>query len=177
MSGFYICLSIPALQRGLSVSFFSVPHLCVTAYFFVSPTRSISKTLRALSSHPLSLCGDSDLLPHTVHPKWTHVCLCHQELLCIIRMSPKFYPHSTRGRVYFTVLQPDTYSCLLEYNCFTIFCYFFLHREVNQPFVYIYPLPLRPPSPPPPFLQVIRELRAQIPVNLGQVPTSYLFYT
>ena len=173
----HLSLSSCPAKRFICIIFLGSTSMCYSIFIFVSPTRSISKTVRALSSHPLSLCGNSDLLPHTVHPKWTRVCLCHQELLCIIRMSPKFYPHSTRGRVYFTALQPDTYSCLLEYNCFSMFCYFFLYSEVNQPFVYIYPLPLRPPSPPPPSLPVITELRAQIPVNLGQVPTSYLFYT
>ena len=142
VSVFYVCLYA---NRFICMIFLSSTSMCYSIFIFVSPSRSIRKTLKALSSHPLSLCGHSDL-PHTAHPKWTHVFLCHRELLCIIWMSPKFYSHSTRGRIYFTALQPDTYSFLLEYNCFTMFCYFLPYGEVNQPYVYIYPLPLRTPS-------------------------------
>ena len=35
---------------------------------------------------------------------------------------------------------------LFEYSCFTMLCYFLLYSEVNQLYVYIYPLPLGPPS-------------------------------
>ena len=38
---------------------------------------------------------------------------------------------------------------LLEYNCFTVLCWFLLYNEVNQLYVYMYPLPLGPPSSPP----------------------------
>ena len=36
---------------------------------------------------------------------------------------------------------------LLEYNCFTLFCYFLLYNEVSQLYVYLYLLPLGAPSP------------------------------
>ena len=35
---------------------------------------------------------------------------------------------------------------LLEYNCFTILCQFLCYSKMNQLYVYIYPLPLGPPS-------------------------------
>ena len=35
---------------------------------------------------------------------------------------------------------------LLERNCFTMLCYFLLYNKMNQPSVYISPLPLEPPS-------------------------------
>ena len=44
---------------------------------------------------------------------------------------------------------------LLEYNCFTMLCYFLLYNKVNQLYVYIYPhipslLSLPPTLPIPP---------------------------
>ena len=38
---------------------------------------------------------------------------------------------------------------LLEYSCFTVSCYFLLYNKVNHPYVYTYPLPRGPPTPPP----------------------------
>ena len=35
---------------------------------------------------------------------------------------------------------------LLKNNCFTEFCFFFSNLNMNQPQVYIYPLPFEPPS-------------------------------
>ena len=35
--------------------------------------------------------------------------------------------------------------CSLEYNCFTVLCWFLLYNKVKPPYVYIYPLP--PPNP------------------------------
>ena len=40
---------------------------------------------------------------------------------------------------------------LLEYSCFTVLYKFLLQHEVNQLYVYKYPLPLGPPSHPLPF--------------------------
>ena len=37
---------------------------------------------------------------------------------------------------------------LLEYSCFTVLSSFLLYNNVNQPNVYIYPLPLGTPSHP-----------------------------
>ena len=34
---------------------------------------------------------------------------------------------------------------LLEYNCFTRLCSCLQHKQVNQPYVYVYPRPLGPP--------------------------------
>ena len=41
------------------------------------------------------------------------------------------------------------FTSLLEYKCFTMLCKFLLYNKVNQLYVYIYPLPLEPPSHPP----------------------------
>ena len=38
------------------------------------------------------------------------------------------------------LLVPFLKRFLLEYNCFTMVCYFLLYSKVNQPYVYIYPL-------------------------------------
>ena len=43
-------------------------------------------------------------------------------------------------------------SLLLEYNCFTMLCYFLLYNKVNQLYLYIYPLPFDPPIPHHPTL-------------------------
>ena len=44
-------------------------------------------------------------------------------------------------------------TSLLEYNCFTMVCYFLLYNKVNQLYIYIYPhissLLHLPPSYPP----------------------------
>ena len=39
---------------------------------------------------------------------------------------------------------------LLEYDCFTMLCYFLLYNEMNHPYVYMCLLPLAPPSHSPP---------------------------
>ena len=49
----------------------------------------------------------------------------------------------------------DKYSFFLIYfllkdNCFTEFCCFQSNLNMNQPQVYIYPLPFEPPYPLPP---------------------------
>ena len=50
------------------------------------------------------------------------------------------------------------YLFLLEYNCFTVLCYFLPYNIVNQPNEYIYRLPLEPPpATPTPFLSVVTE--------------------
>ena len=48
---------------------------------------------------------------------------------------------------------------LLEYNCFTILYYFLLYNEVNQLYVYIYPLPPGPPSHSMPHPTPLRQYR------------------
>ena len=46
----------------------------------------------------------------------------------------------------------QTSLSFLEYNYFTMLCQFLLLNELNQPYVYLYSLPLKPPShlPTPP---------------------------
>ena len=67
----------------------------------------------------------------------------------------------------------------LEYNCFTVLCEFLLYSEVNQPYVYIYPLPLGPPFHSHPHPTHLGHHRAPswAPCAVQQVPTSYQFYT
>ena len=53
-------------------------------------------------------------------------------------------------------------TTLLEYNCFTMLCYFLLYNKVNQLYVYIYPhipspLHLPPTLPIPPLLVDIKH--------------------
>ena len=68
---------------------------------------------------------------------------------------------------------------LLEYNCFTMLCWFLLYTEVNQLYVYIYPFPLGSPSHPPPpshpSIQVITEHRAELPVLYSRFPLAIYF--
>ena len=60
---------------------------------------------------------------------------------------------------------------ILEYDCFTILCWFLLYNEVNQLFVYIHPSLLdRSPSIPIPPIQVITEHRAELLVLYGSFP-------
>ena len=69
---------------------------------------------------------------------------------------------------------------LLQYNCFTLLCYFPLYSEVYQPYAYMYSLPVRPPSHPSLSFrphQVITELCAQLPVLYIQQLSSYLCCT
>ena len=40
-----------------------------------------------------------------------------------------------------------SFLSLLEYNCFTVFCWFLQHNIVNQPYVYICALPVELPLP------------------------------
>ena len=44
------------------------------------------------------------------------------------------------------------YTFLLEYNCFIMLHWFLPYNDVNQPYVYTYPLPLELPSHPMPTL-------------------------
>ena len=57
-------------------------------------------------------------------------------------------------------------------------CQFLLYNEVNQLYVYLYPLPLGPPSHPhhPTYLGGHRAPSCT-PRAIQQFPTSYLFYT
>ena len=54
-------------------------------------------------------------------------------------------------------------------------CQFLLYNEASQPYVYIYPLSLEPPSPFP-LLTSLGHHRSPS-CAIQQLPTSYLFYT
>ena len=65
---------------------------------------------------------------------------------------------------------------LLKDNCLTMLCQLLLYNEVNQLYVYIYPLPLEAPSHTliPPFW-VITEHRAELPVLYSSSPRALCF--
>ena len=65
---------------------------------------------------------------------------------------------------------------LLKDNSFTEFCCFLLNLNMNQPWVYIYPLPFEPPSYLPP--QPLGWYRAPVWVSWGiqQIPIGYFIY-
>ena len=66
---------------------------------------------------------------------------------------------------------------LLNNNCFTEFCCFLSNLNMNQPQVYIYPLPLDPPSYLPPHPSPLGWYRALfVPWAIQQIPVGYLFY-
>ena len=55
-------------------------------------------------------------------------------------------------------------------------CQFLLYNEVNQLYVYLYPLPLGPPSHPSiPPIQFITEHRAELPVLYSRFPLASCF--
>ena len=70
-------------------------------------------------------------------------------------------------------------TSLLEYNCFTLLCYFLLYNKVTQLYVYVYPhilyllrLPLTLPIAP---LQVVAKHRADLPVLCSCFPLAIYF--
>ena len=71
-------------------------------------------------------------------------------------------------------------ASLLECNYFTMVCYFLLYNKVNQLYIYIYPhissLLHLPPILPIPLLQVLTKQRANFPLAMRLLPTSYPFY-
>ena len=76
------------------------------------------------------------------------------------------------GKVLFFVLK-------LEYSCCTMLYYFLLYNEVNQLYVYIYLLPLGPPSHSIPQPNCLGHHRAAswAPWAIQQLPTRCLAYT
>ena len=64
----------------------------------------------------------------------------------------------------------------MEENCFIMLCWFLLYNNANKPLLYIYLLPLEPPSPLPiPPLQVIKEHQTRLPVLYSNFsPAIYL---
>ena len=82
---------------------------------------------------PIHLCleGSHSVLP-TPAPKW------------------KYFPALRRWEKNLTFLFFTFLSLKLRYSCLTMLCWLLLYNEVNQPYVYIHPLPLEPPSPPDP---------------------------
>ena len=64
----------------------------------------------------------------------------------------------------------------MECSCFNILCWLLMYSGVNEPYVYIHPLPLEPPS----HLPIHPSRSSQSPeltsLFLEQLPTSYLFH-
>ena len=71
-------------------------------------------------------------------------------------------------------------SSLLEYDCFTMFCYLLLYNKMNQLYVYIYPhipsLLCLPPTLPIPTLQVDTKHRAYLPVLCSCFPLATILH-
>ena len=61
--------------------------------------------------------------------------------------------------------------------CFTVLCQLLPFINMNQPQVYICPLPLEPPShlPPIPSLQVVTEHQVELPVSYSKFPLAVCF--
>ena len=70
-------------------------------------------------------------------------------------------------------------TSLLEYNCFTVLCYFLLYNKVNQLYVYIYPhipsLFSLPPTLPISPLQMVTKHQPDLPVLCGCFPLASYF--
>ena len=62
-----------------------------------------------------------------------------------------------------------------EDNCFTMSCWFLLYSEVNRLCVYIYPLPLKIPSHPPPHPSRSAQRRAELTVLYRSFPLALYF--
>ena len=70
-------------------------------------------------------------------------------------------------------------TCLLEYNCYKMVCYFLLFNKMNQLYIHIYPhissllrLPHTIPITP---LQMVTKHRADLPVLCGCFPLAIYF--
>ena len=92
-------------------------------------------------------------------PRWNMYSCSRQACPVLLCFTPKDELHSSSFfsflfslfsffLSFFFFFLPSFLSFLLEYNCFTMFCYFLLYNEVNQLYVYLYPLLLGPPSHP-----------------------------
>ena len=71
-------------------------------------------------------------------------------------------------------------NIFMKYNCFKMLYQFLLYNKVNQPYVYIYSLPLGPPfhpipSPTPPTPEVITEHWAELPAVYSSFPLANYF--
>ena len=66
----------------------------------------------------------------------------------------------------------------LENSCFSMLCWFLAHNLLNQPYIYIQPLPLEPSSHFLPHLTPLGYHRAPIWATcvIQQLLTSFLFY-
>ena len=87
------------------------------------------------------------------------------------------YPCTQGSNIFFVVVVVLT--SLLEYNCFTMLCWFLLCNKVNQLYVYIYPyIPSvlhLPPTVPIPPLEVVTKHPADLPVLYSCFPLVIYF--
>ena len=127
---------------------------------------------------------------HRVGHIWSDTCM--GLLMTIFSIMGDIHSHSHLPHMYVCVLQllrdinvmAQQYSIaflkkfLLEGNCFTILCWFLPYINMNQPKVYICPLPLEPPShfqPLPSALGCYRGL-VWAPWVIQQIPIGIPFY-
>lgn len=74
-------------------------------------------------------------------------------------------------------LLPSILFFQFESNCFTMLYTFLLYNSVSQLYVYIYLLPLEPPSLPIPIpsLQTLTEHHVELPVPHSSIPLAICF--
>ena len=80
---------------------------------------------------------------------------------------PRSPPHTHTSQTHTVGEKYLFYSFSLEYNCFAMLWPFLFYSEVNQLYVYLYPLPSRsflPVPHPHPTLQVITGHQAELPL-------------
>ena len=83
------------------------------------------------------------LVPKTSLSSITRPQICDKQLLSYCTC--EYYKSTSKANSFF-------FNLLLKDNCFTEFCCFLSNLNMNQPQVYIYPLPFEPPSHLPPHI-------------------------
>ena len=72
-------------------------------------------------------------------------CWCMAEANMILYSN--YPPIKNKNNIFLKILI-KFFKILLDYNFFTVLCWFLLYNIVNQLYIYIYPLPLQSPSYP-----------------------------
>ena len=106
---------------------------------------------------------------------YVHVCVC--ECACVYKLFLHVCCHNLYTLLYLAFFK----TSLLEYNCFTMVCYFLLYNKVNQLYIYIcshISSLLRLPASNPPYPTALGGPKppSWSPCAMWLLPTSYLFY-
>lgn len=111
----------------------------------ISETDSAYWSRKQAVAPPPFRCG---LLKHKMHfpdhPRLFYVGMYTATLNHQGKMKDGLWLHIVLFSELFIIL-----FLILEYNYFAMLCYFLLYNIVNQPYVYVYPLPLKQPSQSP----------------------------